>query len=128
MLVVKTKLKEVKKKGISLFLDEDVKKDELIYKFNSKVDLIFEHKDVPNCDPFIAFLEKHAIAINRTSFVINLDYTKFINHSKSPNVRVIKRQNILVELRANKNIKKGEEITINYYDLENELNFTPCEE
>lgn len=128
MLVVKTKLKEIEGKGISLFSNQQIKKDGLVYQFDPKIDLFFEFEDIPNCAPLVAFLEKHAISINKTSCVINADYTKFINHSKTPNTRVIKNDKVILELRANRNIKKNEELTMNYYTVEEKLNFVPLED
>jgi hypothetical protein len=47
MLTVKTKLKEVPGKGIGLIADQEIKKGQTVWTYNSLIDIKIKEKDVP---------------------------------------------------------------------------------
>lgn len=119
MMIIKTSLKEFKGKGIGLVSEEFIKKGQIVWKYNSRIDLIFNKKDVPN--KLKEFFHIYACDLGGNKLYLNIDNTRFINHSKNPNIKNMgfKKKNIAV-----KDIKIGEEITIDYEELENKpINF-----
>ena len=121
MLFVKTKIGLSKIQGIGLFSDEDILKGTLVYEaclyLGRYLDVVVWTEDEWNV------LEKQ---LNEESFKqikrctykhkkdntynFELDNTRFINHSDKPNIA----ENTKGRDVAIRDIKKGEEILINY--------------
>ena len=85
MLKLKTYLKEVPGKGIGLFADQDIKKDQLVSKFEFPdiaitVDKFVELDELTQ-DHFYYYgwLESNVVHLSA-------DNDKFTNHSKDPNL------------------------------------------
>lgn len=122
-MIIKTSLKESKGKGIGLFSEENIKKGKVIWVFNPIVDIIINKKDIPKKAK--EFYDIYSVDYGKDKLMINTDNARFINHSKNPNIKSLgkKKENIAI-----KNIKKGEEITMNYEELEkNTINFKNIE-
>ena len=117
MLIIKTSLKEFKGKGIGLVCEEFVKKGQIIWKYDSRVDFFFDKKDIPK--RMKDFFDKYAVDGREGRLFCCLDNTRFMNHSKTPNVRSLgKGSEIAKDGITIRNIKPGEEITIDYEELE----------
>ena len=117
MLTIKTSLKQFRGKGIGLVCEEFVKKDQIIWKYDSKVDFFFDKKNIPK--EMKDFFDKYAVDGGKNKLFCCLDNTRFMNHSKNPNIKSLgKRNEITKDGIAIRNINPGEEITIDYEELE----------
>lgn len=121
MLIVKTKLREFPKKGIGLVADENIKKEQAIWTFNPLVDIKIMNKNIPR--EMREFYDKYAIR-RKNYFYLNSDNARFINHSKKPNIKSLGKEKDNIALR---DIKRGEEITIDYEEIEGPIDFKDCE-
>jgi len=122
MLTVKTSLKEFKGKGIGLVAEEFIKKGRVVWTFNPIVDILLKKKDVPK--GMEEFYETYAVKRSKDRLFLNTDNARFINHSKNPNTKSLgaEKENIAV-----REIKPGEEITINYEQIEQPIDFEDFE-
>lgn len=117
MLMVKTKLKETKSKGIGLFADQNIAKDTIVWKNNKDLSFVKwnekEWRNLKNKLTIESFKQINRYVykyMKDNKYYLNLDDTRFINHSKNPNIIEGK----LGDDIARRNIKSGEEITIDY--------------
>jgi len=121
MIVVKTSLKEFPGRGIGLVSESPIKKGQVVYRFNPIIDIIINKKDIPK--EAKEFYDTYAVEIGKEKLMLNTDNARFINHSKKPNTKSLGK---MKENIAIKDIKKGEEITIDYEAIEKApLNFKP---
>ena len=122
MLVVKTSLKEFKGKGIGLVAEQDIKKGESTWKFNQVIDHYIKEKDIT--EEMKEFFKIYGCKKDGT-YLLNIDNARFTNHSKNPNTKSLgeEKDNIAI-----KDIKPGEEITINYEEIEGPIDFIDVEE
>jgi hypothetical protein len=61
------------------------------------------------------FIKKYAfLDAQLNKYILSADNDRFTNHSDNPNTN----PNIVGEVVANRNIKKGEEITANYFEID----------
>ena len=112
MLVVKTKLKEIKGKGIGLIADQEVKKGQVTWKFNPIIDIKVNKKDIP--EEAKDFFKTYAVDDGGDYLLLNTDNTRFTNHSDNPNTKTAgKNKNVAV-----RDIHVGEEITIDYNEID----------
>lgn len=121
MLLIKTYLAKSKTEGLGLFADEDVKKGKIVWKFNPKIDITITKKGLTEFPEITQeFLKKYS-SLSKISnkYILSADDTRFINHSSKPNLntRLIAGEPELVSF-ANRNIKKGEEFTIDYREFD----------
>ncbi len=123
MLVVKTSLKEIKGKGIGLIAEQKIKNGQVVWKFNPIIDIKIKEKDIPK--EAKEFFKTYAVNRGNGIIFFNTDNARFINHSKNPNTKSLgeEKENIAI-----KDIKQGEEITINYEDIEGPIDFKDIEE
>ncbi|MBD3282445.1 MAG: SET domain-containing protein-lysine N-methyltransferase [Candidatus Portnoybacteria bacterium] len=119
MLIVKTKLKEIPNKGIGLIAQQKIKKGETVWKYHPVIDIKIMKKNI-NKD-MRPFFEKYACDLGGDYFMFNMDNARFINHSDTPNIKNLSHFKKSIAL---KDIKKGEEITIDYNTIDvNGVNF-----
>lgn len=118
MLCVKTKLKESKIDGIGLFANQDILKGSAIWRLNDGLSYNKYTKEEwddlkRNLSPesFGQISKYSYILKGEDNYNVDLDDSRFINHSDGPN-SVISGGNLI----AVKDIKDGEEITMNYYN------------
>jgi len=117
MLTIKTSLKEFKEKGIGLVCEEFVKKGQVVWKYLPGFDLFFDKKNIPK--KLKSFFEKYAVDTGDGRYFLCGDNTRFMNHSKNPNIKSLgKGSKIAKDGVAIKNIKPCDEITIDYESLE----------
>lgn len=123
MLIVKTSLKEFKGKGIGLVAEQNIKKGEAVWVYNPIIDITVKEKDIPK--EAKEFFRNYAIK-KRGVYLLNTDNGRFMNHSSNPNTKNIEHpRDIIVAIR---DIKKGEEITIDYEEIEGPVDFEDVEE
>lgn len=126
MIIVKTSLKEFPGKGIGLVAEEPIKKGQSVWTFNPIVDILLDEKDVPK--EAREFYNNYAVESKEKEgeLMLNTDNGRFINHSKNPNIKSIGFRKDLVAIR---DINPGEEITIDYQEIDmNPLSFEDVEE
>lgn len=118
MITIKTSLKEFRGKGIGLVSEQFVKKGQIVWVFNSKIDICFNKKEIP--EELSNFFDTYGVEYKEKIF-LSIDNARFINHSKNPNTKSL---GLFKENIAIRDIKRGEEITIDYETLEDKpVNF-----
>ncbi len=116
MLTIKASVKPSKIHGIGLFADEDIKKGTLIWKFDPRFDLLFEPKEV-SLMPQIQkdFIVHYAYLSKATNkYVLSIDNGRFLNHSTNNNIDEIDIPEPEGGSIANRDIKAGEELNVDY--------------
>lgn len=108
-MATKIHVGETKGRGKGIFAKKNIKKGETIAAVKGKIFTIKNLKDVKAKRLDGNYL--HQIDWNK--FINNETITKFTNHSCEPNAAV-KEKLPTCRLMALKNIKKGEEITVDY--------------
>lgn len=117
MLLVKTRIVKSRIHGIGLFAAENIKKGTVIWRFQEGFDFIIGKKGLKRLPKLARSFVLHYGYYNKTEggYVICVDDARFFNHSAHPNTSDNKSETV-----ANKNIKKGEEITCNYCEFDAE--------
>lgn len=102
-------VKQSKIEGNGLFATRDIKKDEIIGIVKGPV--------VPdNNDSYKKYSFNHLHAIGNGKAILNQEITKNINHSCEPNCGM----KSIIQVVAMRDIKKDEEITVDYDTLEDD--------
>lgn len=114
MLVVKTHLKYSDIHGLGCFAGEDIKKGQLVWRFDQGIDLIFTDDDLKNLpSSFGEFLQIYAyspLSDNKKTYILCADHARHMNHSEDPNLLETPEGNNV----ALRDIKRGEELTCDY--------------
>ena len=119
MLVVKTKLKQIKGKGIGLIADQKIKKGQTVWVYDPIIDIKIPKKDIPT--KAMEFFETYGVDTGKKYLFLNTDNARFINHSKNPNTKNLGHFKDNIAIR---DIKPNEEITIDYNTIDvNKLDF-----
>lgn len=115
MLAVKTKLRKSKIHGMGVFAAQNIRKGAVIWKFNPIIDKEITIKQYDSL-PSIAkkYLDKYSYLDENKKLVLCGDDGRFVNHSANPNCDDETGMNTI----ALRNIKKGEELTSNYYSFD----------
>jgi SET domain-containing protein len=123
MLCIKTKLKKSNIHGIGLFTDQKLPKGNIVWKANGALSYnVYSKKEWQKLKNKLnkhSFeqIKKYAYKYkNDNQYRVDLDDTRFINHSNKPNTTINKAGNMITI----KLIKRGEEITMNYDDFYDE--------
>ena len=88
-----------------------------IEKLMNETNTFFDKKNIPK--KLKIFFEKYAVDTGDGRYFLCGDNTRFMNHSKNPNIKSLgKGSKIAKDGVAIKNIKPGDEITIDYESLE----------
>ena len=120
MLIVKTKVKKSNIHGKGLFADQDIKKGQIIWKYNPLIDRKISQRKLLQLPSFTQkFIKYYSYLNNKAEFVLCGDDARYINSSDNPNTRdettfwdkLIGSEGISL---ASKDIKKGEELTSKY--------------
>ncbi len=121
MLLVKTKIGPSKIRGIGLFADQFIRKGTIIWRFKKGLDLVLTKK-VFNRLPKIAreYIKKCGyLTIETKRWGLDFDHARFINHSSNPNSKISNKiRDHRDAIMAAKNIKRDEEITIDYTEYD----------
>jgi len=121
MLLVKTIIKPSSIHGIGLFADQDILKGTVIWKFSPGLDLEINHLDFEKLNQYekdiILFFGFHSKKTG--NYHLSFDNVRFINHSANGNISIeTKINDIEYPLIANIDIKKGDELTQNYFEFD----------
>ena len=121
MLLVRTSLSPSPIHGSGLFAAEDIAKGSDMWQFQEGFDL---EKSLAEVDalPAVAkdwFKRCGHLDHHFNQWILSFDDARFINHSEDPNMRPDYNRHKCAVGVASRNIAKGEEITINYREIEN---------
>ncbi len=121
MLLIKTIIKSSSIHGIGLFADQDISKGTKIWKFSPGLDLEIKPSDfekLNQCEKdVILFSGFHSKKTG--NYHLSFDNVHFINHSTLGNISTdMTVDDIEYPLIANRDIKKGEELTQNYFEFD----------
>lgn len=118
MLLVKTRLGPSAIQGLGLFADEFIPKGTLVQQFIPSLDLeiapeIIEQLPDKARREMLHFCYKHKKTGN---YILCADNARFLNHSESPSLTGGgSSEEIDIAFR---DIQKGEELTVNYYEFD----------
>jgi hypothetical protein len=124
MLLVKTIIKNSAIAGTGLFADEDIPRGTKIWIFKEGVDLKISKKQLARRSTLVQSHTRTYAYFSKTTnkYVLPTDNARFMNHSFNPNVDVIFNEESDEDINiAARNIKKGEELTINYEKFDQEF-------
>ncbi|MBU2109570.1 SET domain-containing protein [Patescibacteria group bacterium] len=117
MLVVKTKLGLSKLNGIGLFADQDITKGTTVWKNNPELSFIkfsqeeWKRRERELSEECFKQIKNYGYKYKKDgNYYLDIDNTRFINHSRNPNLVEDESKNDI----AIKDIKKGEEILMDY--------------
>ena len=117
MLQVKTYLDKSLIHGLGVFADQDIPKGTLVWRFNPLVDKIVTAEKLPEIEEkFVQMYAYYDTQLNK--FILPVDNDRFTNHSDNPNTSPLPNGKMV----AIKDIKAGEEITSNYYEIDFDVN------
>lgn len=117
MLTVKTYLSPSKIEGLGLFAGEDIKKDDVTWKYTPGFDLEYSQEELEKMPEMLQDYIKTYAALSMVSnkYILGSDDVKFTNHSPDPNLESVQIEGEREKIaRAKKDIRKGEEMTIDY--------------
>ena len=121
MFIVRTGLHSSAIHGIGIFADEPVKKGQIVWQFDPRMDILIpleeKQKFPPAMQDYLSMLTYIEESSGRKMMVLCADNAKHVNHSDVPNL--IDTPDGLQEYAA-RDIAAGEELTCNYFisDLE----------
>jgi SET domain-containing protein len=123
MLVIKTKLGLSAIEGIGLFADQFIRKGAVIWVFDPRFDILFNHSDVERMSEIQRDLIIHFsyYSIKSGRYVYSIDNSRFTNHSSNPNVGEEKtgcEGSSEIRTVALRDIQIGEEITEDYREID----------
>ena len=116
MLLIDTYLEKSKIQGVGVFAKENIKKGEKIKEVRPEFEIEFNSDNLPKMPLALAkFIDTHSYEreLGSKILVMGIDNEKYLNHSDDPSVDD--------EGYALKNIKIGDEITINYKDFDDSV-------
>ncbi|MBE0687771.1 MAG: SET domain-containing protein [Anaerolineaceae bacterium] len=121
MLLIRTEIRPSKIHGLGCFSIEKVKKGQIIWVFDPRIDTRFEVSEMYNlhdvAKEFVMIYGYQEIINGKRIITFCGDNAKYVNHSETPN-GITSPENYELEI-AGMDINIGEEITSNYrsYDL-----------
>ena len=121
MLLVKTYLSPGRIEGVGVFAGQDIKKGTVTWKFVPGFDLAFLVKDVEAMPPLLQqFMKKYSVlSMVSGKYVLCNDDARFTNHRVSPNLESVFMEGDVEKIaRANSDIRKGEELSIDYRTID----------
>lgn len=120
MLIVKTKIGPSKIDGIGLFAVEDILKGTMIWKFDPKIDRLLSEEEIARlAEPLQERFHNYAFFDKKyCKYMFCGDDGRFFNHSDNPNCDD-GIDDVTIALR---DIKEGEELTVNYRSFYGNIN------
>jgi len=114
MLIVPTELRASKIHGIGVFTLKPVKKGQVVWRFDTRVDIVYSVDEVNSLpDVFTDMLCIYGYWQEENElFMLQGDFARHINHSKQSNLQAlgVAFDNWI----AARDIKAGEELTVDY--------------
>jgi len=128
MILVKTKVRPSAIHGTGLFADEFVPKGKRMWEFSSETDKAYTREEVealpePERSGILSLFHSY-LSKDIGRYVVCGDGSKFINHSDNPNM--ISEPGLPGKETpdiAARDIQKGEEITYDYREFDEEISF-----
>jgi hypothetical protein len=123
MLLIDTYIKNIND-TISLYSKKELTNGTIIWMIDTKFDKIFSDDYVNKLNSISKnFIELYGYKQLDNNWYITLDNFKFINHSIDPNIGLFLNYNNTIEYAVTiKNIKKDDELSINFKYLKNNIN------
>lgn len=121
MLRVKTYLDKSPIHGIGVFAAQEIAEGTLIWEFNPQIDKILEIHSTEFLKNELdrEFITKYAFFDRQLKkWVLSVDNDRFTNHSDTPNTYALSTSEVV----ALRDIHAGEEITINYFEIDSLVN------
>lgn len=117
MLMVETELRPSEIHGVGTFLLEDVRKGDLIWRFDSRIDRIFSDAELHTMPERLqAFLAMYSTFHQDSGlWVLCGDNGRHFNHSETPNT--ISQGPAFGDDIAAADLPAGSELTTNYFDI-----------
>lgn len=116
MLLVRTSLRPSAIDGLGCFTEQFIEKGQVVWQFDPRIDMRIPLKDLASFPPAMQdYLRVYTYVEMRdgeTVMVLCADNAKHVNHSDDPNL--LDTPDGLQEIAA-RDIRKGEELTCNYY-------------
>lgn len=128
MYLTKITAKDSPIEGKGVFSLEDISKDSVVWKFDSSHDQSMSPAEFDQLDEDskiallrVAYLSKKS---NRYVYPPEGDPARFTNHSETNNLSVVSDESISEEpiFMANRDIRAGEELTVNYTEFDTQPN------
>ena len=114
MFLIDTYLDKSKIHGIGVFSKENITKGKKIKEVRPEFEIRFNKTNLPRMPLALAnFIQTHAHEENENEYCLGIDNEKYLNHSNNPTVDE--------DGIALKNIKIGDEITIDYRDFDDNI-------
>ena len=114
MFLIDTYLDKSKIHGIGVFSKENITKGKKIKEVKPEFEIRFNKTNLPRMPLALAnFIQTHAHEENENEYCLGIDNEKYLNHSNNPTVDE--------DGIALKNIKIGDEITIDYRDFDDNI-------
>ena len=123
MLLVKTYLASSKIHGIGLFAGQNIKKGKKTLGYTAGFDSALNPQKVKRMPQSLRdFIYTYAsLSMTSHKYILGNDNVRFTNHSTSPNLEAVKIKGEVEKIaRAKRDIKKGEELTIDYRTFDKE--------
>jgi len=121
VLIIKATVKASSIHGLGLFADQDIPKSTKSWKFSPGLDLEISHSDFEK----LSQQEKDTILFygfnskKTGNYHLSFDNVRFMNHSPNGNISIdVSVEDVEYPLIANRDIKKGEELTQNYFEFD----------
>jgi len=116
-MTIKTSVKDTLDRGSGLFTVEEVKKGDIVFRDDPTIDRIFSAKQVAVMSEamkeFVHFYASYDK--KKDEYYLDVDNTKFLNHSNTPNITYIEETGVMV---ATRDIEAGEELTSDYREYD----------
>lgn len=124
-LLVKTKIKPSEIEGLGLFAEEDIPKNTIVWKHDDILDGWFYLQHLENYSQATKEYIKHFCCYDKKekAWIKSCDNANWMNHSKNPNLN---SPDYYIHI-ANRDIKMGEELTLNYNDIGDDDEFFDSE-
>ncbi len=119
MMCVKSSVKYSPIHGLGCFADEKIKKGQVVWELNPKIDLEFSETELAAFSEITKdFLRTYSYGQQNASgkcYVLCGDHARHMNHADDPNLLEVNGKNV-----AARDIEAGEELTCDYtiFDLD----------
>ncbi len=127
MLLIDTEVKSSGIHGLGCFTRERIRKGDVVWRFDSRIDLLIPENELKNYpEPIQKFFRMYCYAEFQEGvkyMVLCADNSRHMNHSDTPNLGEAGEKNELnIALR---DIEPGEELTVDYrlFDADSSVKF-----
>ena len=121
MFLIKTKLQETSHKGIGCFSSQVIPKGTIVWKYCDRFNKLFTLEDLQHLTPIEKdFVDTYMYTNEDNKIVLDLDNSRFMNHSNRPNTSFPIDSEYGYALE---DIKIGDELTCDYseFDMESKI-------